>query len=347
MGGALARLSVLGEARSWALVGPIALRITALTVIAWLLHLVVHEVGHLLAAKRNHFQVDAVALGPLEWNARDRQWSWAGPRLSGHVSTLPIGLLHLRARLRRVAAAGPLATLAAVLLLGAALALSPNPTMTSPLGIATVTGALVLISALVPGRFREATAIAGSDLDQLLGGRRVLAHWTYLAVVQGVLEGRRLRDLVQPSDLDPLLPPPQVAPEPISLLAAVRHLEEGSLETARRLLASALPLAAEGPLWVRTDLFHQTGAVAALIDGDLPRAVDCLTQVRAQQSLPWYGDLLEACIAWASDDPAMTTLRLDRWLREAHAAPRGRLAFGGNEWILDRLRPDWRLPTPH
>jgi len=43
----------------------------------------------------------------------------------------------------------------------------------------------------------------------------------------------------------------------------------------------------------------------------------------------------------------MTTLRLDRWLREAHAAPRGRLAFGGNEWILDRLRPDWRLPTPH
>ncbi|MBL8918204.1 MAG: hypothetical protein JNJ54_05050 [Myxococcaceae bacterium] len=340
-GGALARLYVLGEARGWSLVGPVALRITGLTLAGWFVHLLLHEGGHLVAARFMRFQLDAVALGPVEWSARDRAWSWAGLSLGGRISTLPIGAHDLRRRLRIVAAAGPLVTLVALAALALAWALRAEP-ITSPLGIFLVAGALVVVSAATPGRFRQATAVAGNDVDQMLGGRRIVAHWTYLAVVQAVLAGRRPREVTAGLDFPALLPPAGAAPEPISLINAVHHLERGEFAEAKALLQPASQVVEDAPGWVHTDVFHQLGAIAALVDGDSDEAVRCLEVVRKKQSLPWYGDLLEACIAKAGGDAEMADKRLARWLAEAKAASGGRLAFGGNEWILERLDAAWR-----
>jgi hypothetical protein len=341
LGGALARLYVLGEARSWALVAPVALKITALTLAAWLVHLVLHEGGHLIASRWAGFQLDEVTLGPLAWSAREKRWSWAGLSLGGTIATLPIGALHLRERLRLVAFAGPAVTLLVVA--GSFLAWSQRALpVTHPLGIVWVVGLLVIASASTPGRFRESTAVAGNDIDQILGGRRVIAHWTYLAVVQTVLAGGRPKEVTSTIDFAPLLPHAGEPPEPITLVCAIHHLERGAFEQAKAVLVAAKPGAHEALDWIHTDVFHQLGAIAALVDGDPNEAIRCLEVVRQRQSLPWYGDLLEACIAKASGDEAMAGKRLDGWLEQARAASRGRLAFGGNEWILDRLRPGWR-----
>lgn len=341
-GGALARLYVLGEARGWSLVGPVAARITGLTLAAWFAHLLLHEGGHLLAARLMRFQLDSVALGPLEWSARDRAWSWAGLSLGGRISTLPIGATGLRQRLRVVAAAGPVVTLVTLAVLAAAWWSRAEP-ITSPLGVFLVAGALVVVSAATPGRFRQATAVAGNDVDQMIGGRRIVAHWTYLAVVQAVLAGRRPKEVTEGIDFPALLPPAGAAPEPITLINAVHHLERGEFAEAKALLQPAAQVVEDAPGWVHTDVFHQLGAIAALVDGDVDQAVRCLDVVRKKQSLPWYGDLLEACIAKAGGDEVMAQQRLSRWLDEARAVSGGRLAFGGNEWILDRLRPAWRM----
>lgn len=340
-GGALARLYVLGEARGWSVVGPVAVHITGLTLGAWFSHLVLHEAGHLAASWRMRFQVDSVTVGPIEWSVRERAFSWAGLGIGGKIGTLPIGAGRLRHRLRVVAAAGPAMTLASLLVFGG-LAASTGAALTSPLGVATVTGGLVLLSALTPGRFRAATAVAGNDVDQIIGGRAVLAHWTYLAVVQGVLAGRRPGEVTGGIDFAALLPPAGAPPEAITIICAVHHLEHAEPAAAKQVLEAAAARATDAPAWVHTDVFHQLGAIAALIDGQPGRAVECLKVVRQQQTLPWYGDLLEACIARAEGDAAMAERRLDRWLDEARAATHGRLAFGGNEWILDRLRPGWR-----
>lgn len=341
LGGALARLYVLGQVKSWRVVAPVALEITALTLLAWFAHLVLHELGHLVASRWARFQLDAVTLGPFEWNARVRRWSWAGLSLGGKIATLPIGAVDLRARLRLVAFAGPAVTL--LVTAGAQLAWSrAQLPITHPLGVAWVAGLLVIVSATTPGRFRAATAVAGNDIDQILGGRRVLAHWTYLALVQGVLAGGRPRELTPTIDFPSLLPPSNEPPEPITLICAIHHLERAEFPEAKAVLEGAKAKASDAQSWIHTDVFHQSGAIAALIDANLDEAVKCLQVVREQQTLPWYGDLLEACIAKASGDEAMMAKRLDGWLEQARAAMGGRLAFGGNEWILDRLRPGWR-----
>ncbi|MCA2981091.1 MAG: hypothetical protein INH41_18460 [Myxococcaceae bacterium] len=345
-GGALARLYVLGEERTWRVVAPIAATVTALTVTAWLLHLAWHELGHLVVARRMRFEVDRLSLGPLEWSADERRWRWGRPTLRGALATLPIGADDLRRRLKLVALGGPLASLLAT----AALALAWQHTgapLTSALGVGWVTGVLVLVSAATPGRFREATAIAGNDVDQVLGGRAIVAYWTALAVVQGVRAGRRAAAVLEDIALEPLLPPSEAPPEPVTVLAAVAHLERGDPAAAKALLLAARPHAHEATLaWVSTDVLHQLGALLALHEGDPDGAATCLVEVRRTQTLPWYGDLLEACVAKASGDDELAARRLDGWLEHARATPRGRLACGGNEWILDALRPGWTLPMP-
>lgn len=346
LGGALARLWVLGESRSWAVVGPVALKVTGLVLAAWFFHVLIHEAGHLLASRALGFQVDELTIGPLEWSARERAFHFAGLHLGGKIGILPIGAVDLRRRLRLVAAAGPAMTLLAVLGLGAAWLVRAEP-LASPLGVALVTGGLVLLSAATPGRFRAATAVAGNDVDQILATRPVLAHWSYLAVVQAVLAGKRPLDVTATLDFPSLLPPPGAPAEPITLVHAVHHLERGEFDAAKARLDDAAGRLEGAVPWVHTDVFHQRGALAALVDGDLDAATRCLEVVRQRQSLPWYGDLLEACIAKAGGDEEMARLRLGRWLAEARAAaPAGRLALGGNEWILERLEPGLSGASP-
>jgi hypothetical protein len=133
--------------------------------------------------------------------------------------------------------------------------------ITSNLGIAIVTGRLVLLSAATPGRFRATTAVAGNDLDQVLGGRRIIAHWTYLAVVQGVLAGGRPKGVTEGIDFELLLPPGTRSPEgasampnapefvmPMMLPASAKRPWRGCVP-ARRAKPLNQPDAAQAQFW--------------------------------------------------------------------------------------------------
>jgi hypothetical protein len=75
-----------------------------------------HECGHLMAAKMLGFEVLGGSLGPLQIQTLHGQWkfSWSsGQILGGSVSATPRSLKHWRGAMMLVAAAGPMATLAA------------------------------------------------------------------------------------------------------------------------------------------------------------------------------------------------------------------------------------------
>jgi hypothetical protein len=339
LAGAFARFYALGEQASWAVVIPLAASVTIQFLAAWFLHLVVHEAGHLLASRLTNFELDEVTVGPFTYDVATRRWRWNGLRLGGSISILPRGTQRLASRLRWVAVSGPLATFLMSAAAFFVMRTVGQGSLTHPSGIALLAGGVVLISAATPGRLKDPTAVAGNDVDQILLPRRTLAHWTYLAVAQAVLAGHRSADTIDDATLHGLLPAPNEPPEALTVVAIAVWCARGRFAEATQLADRALERSAEAPRWVETDLAHQRGAIAALVEHEVERAAKCLATVRKRQTLSWYGDLLEACVARASQDEVMARKRLDRWLSEAHALPKGRLALGGNEWILERLRP--------
>jgi hypothetical protein len=336
VGAALARVSVLGVERGPQLVARQTLRVTGLALAAWGLHLVVHELAHWVAARREHFEVLAVRLGPLKLElAEGPRLQWAGLDLGGGVSSLPRGLTGLPGRLRRVAAAGPLATATLALLsLGLYLRLG-QPGLGSAAGIGVVMGGFVLVTALLPGVLLPQARESGTDLDQLLQPRRILAHWSHAAVLQGLLHGQPVSAVASPAQLAPLLPLDGV--EPLVLAWVIASCEAGDFEGARGRLDAGLEALEVGPQWLRTDWFNQRGAVAALVEADPARARACLARVREFAALPFYGLLLEGCIACVDGRLPEARAALEQWEAAVDAHPRGQFARAGNQWIVSRL----------
>jgi hypothetical protein len=337
-GACLARVYVLGEERGWALVGPTALRVVALSLAAWLAHLVLHELAHLVAARTQGFVVRGVRLAvvTLDLAGPRPRLRWGGD-LGGGVNSLPRGGEALPARLRRVALAGPAATLAATLALTAAWARGPAPSLASPLGIFVVMGGLVLVTALLPGALLPRRPDSGSDLDQLLQPRAVLAHWTNAAAIEAVVRGAPLEGALDWRATDALLPTAGPA-EPFELGWCYACLEAGERGRAReRLERLAANLADDAPEWLRTDVAMQRGLLAALDARDPGLARTCLAEVEAHQALDWYAGLLRAAIAHADGDDAAAGAHLDAWLEAAARHPQQGVLLSGNRWALRSL----------
>lgn len=338
-GTVLARLFVLGRERGWDVVGPVALRVTLTALAAWAVHVVVHELAHLVAARRMDFEVRAVRFGPVLidlMGERARvalQWR----DLGGGVTSLPRGLARLAPRMRVVAAAGPTATLllsAATLGWYAALG---APGLSSVPGIAMTMGGFVLVTALLPGALLPNAPPAGSDVDQLVFARRVRAHWTHAAVLQGVVHGKLVGDQVPWAVSKPLLPREDEDVEPIVLLHALACLEAGEVERARHVLEQWLPRLDDAYDWLRVDLNSTAGCLFALVDGDVARAEACLGLVRAEEAFDWYGHLLAACICRAKGDEAGFREWLGKWKAAIAEHPNRAFALAGNAWVLRRL----------
>ncbi len=339
-GAAGSRLFVLGQEHGWALVAPAAARVTLTALAAWLAHMVLHELAHWAAAGAQGFLVRRVRFAWLTVEL-------AGPRprlrlrregdLGGGVSSLPRGGERLPQRLRRVALAGPAATFAATAALGAAWGLTGASSLASPLGIFFVMGAFVLVTALLPGALLPVRPESGSDLEQILQPRRVLAHWTNAAALEAVLRGARLEGALDWRATASLLP--ETGPtEPFELGWCYACLEAGELDRASsRLDAMASRFAPDAPDWLITDVAMQRGLLAALHRGDVPVATACLAQVVSTQSLAWYAELLRAALAHARGDPAAAAAHLGRWTAPLDRHPQRAGLVAGNRWALARL----------
>ncbi len=350
-GGAAARLYVLGQERSWAVVLPAAAGVTAVAFAAWAAHVVAHELGHLVAARVVGFHVSALRLGPVRFglDGLEPKVSWAGLDLGGGLSSSPVGLAGLPQKLRFVALAGPVATLGLMTATLVWYQAAGAPGVASVPGIAATMGALVLVTALLPSWALPRRPPAGTDMGQVFASRKTLAHWVRIAILDGAERGQRVSQTATPEALEPYLPPEGVV-EPVVLAWVVSCFELGQFERARpRLMTAVHPersrrvpnteddLETNVEPWLLTDLNAQAGALAALVDGDVTAARRFLAEVRTFEALPWYGDLLEACIAEASKDEAERDAALERWRSAVDAHPRGRFARSGNDWILDAL----------
>ncbi len=330
-GAVVSRLFVLGQQRGFALVAEATLTITFVALGCWLGHLVLHELAHLAAALSQDFAVRGLKLGPLAFD-------FAGPRrfsvrasLSGGVNSIPRGVEALRVRLRIVAGAGPLMTALATFTAWWFWR-TRGETVASPLGVFMMMGALTLVTALLPGALLPNRPDSGTDLEQMLQPRAVLAHWVNAAAVQGLLVGRRLSDVLDRREWTALLPPDDGPVEAFELGWCIAALDAGGREAARvRLRAMVERFDNESPDWLKTDTFNQLGCLAAL-DGELVLAKTCLERVRETQSNEWYAELLIACIARAEGNDVGAPL--GRWHAGVEKHPAKAVALAGNEWVL-------------
>lgn len=339
------RLSVLARDRGLALVARATVTVTLASLAAWLVHMVLHELAHWAAATWQDFEVRKVRFGPVTFD-------FTGPKvvlrgggdLGGGVNSLPRGAARLGPRLRVVALAGPLMT--SVVTLGAFFLWRAGgaESLASPLGIFLVMGVFALVTSLLPGALLPRRPESGTDLEQMLQPRSVLAHWVNAAALQGITQGKRVREVLDWRAVQRLLPD-EGEVEAIELGWCLACLDAGQVEVARPRLESMIErFDEESPGWLRTDVFNQVGCLSAL-EGDAVFAQACLTEVKANQSTQWYCELLVACIARAQGDSAAMRSALLRWRAGVESHASRVFALGGNQWVLESLG-EALTPTP-
>ncbi len=338
-GAVLSRLYVLGRDRGFELVARATVTVTLASLAAWLVHMVLHELAHWVAARLNDFEVRSVRFGPV-------MFDFTGPRmklkrggdLGGGVNSLPRGTSRLHARLRLVALAGPLMTSAVTLGTYVYWSARGADSVATPAGIFMVMGVLTLVTALLPGALLPNRPHSGTDLDQMLQPREIFAHWVNAAALQGVSKGKRVSEVLDRREVEKLMPEGSEAEvEAIELGWVLACLDAGQVELARpRLRSMVARLDEESPEWLRADTYNQMGCLSAL-EGDPVYAEACLTEVKANAATPWYCELLVACIAHARGDADGVRSALTRWNAGLEGHVSRVFALGGNQWVLERL----------
>lgn len=197
------------------------------------------------------------------------------------------------------------------------------------------TSLFVLVTTLLPAMPR--IAAAGSAFDRLFAPRWARANWVWAATVRALDGGAVLRELLRPEALTSLLPAENRPLEPVSLLFQTLYCELGDFEPVRPLLTRWQTEAATLPAWLAVDGLKQSAAVYALVDGDLARATACLDAVKRLQLVPWYSELIVACLAHARGDADARDAALSTWNEAVAANPRCGLLRSANRWILARL----------
>ena len=197
-----------------------------------------------------------------------------------------------------------------------------------------VAGLIPLFTALIPGALLPSPPASGTDLEQLLQPRRVLAHWFNAAALQAVIHGARLSAALDVKRVEALLPVDGEV-EGIELGWSLACLDAGDVARGReRLRNMASRLTEDAPAWLRTDTMNQLGCLAAF-EGDVVYAQACLAQVKETASAEWYTELLTACLAKARGEDWSAPLA--RWHAAVEPLPGKVFALAGNEWVLQRL----------
>lgn len=332
---AASRLVGLAQARGFELVAIATVQVTLVSLSAWVLHMVAHELAHWAAAKSQGFVVRGVRFGPVALDfSGQRTRVRLGGDLGGGVSSLPRGTERLWVRLRRVALAGPAMTLLLTACTFVWWRVGSDGSLATIPGVFLVMGVFTLVTALMPGVVLPRRPPSGTDLEQALQPRSVKAHWLNAAALQAVLDGKPLREALDVREAMALMPS-EGEVEGLELGWCFAMLDAGETERARVRLRSMVERFDEDtPEWLKTDAFNQLGVLSAF-EGDVVHAQACLAEVHETQSMEWYEFLLRACIARARSEN--WEVPLQRWLNGANASPGRLFAFAGNQWVLDSL----------
>ena len=277
---------------------------------------------------------DATTLLALRRDAWSGRWriTWASLALEIFPSTLT----ELKARMRRLGIT-QLSISLVVSSLSTIWFLAGSRQWWSHAAMVMLASLFVLLTTLLPAVPR--IAAAGSALDRLLAPRWAEANWVWAGVLRGLDGGAPLTALVSTERLRPLLPPHERPLEPVSLLFQTLCCEQGHFAQARPHLERWQKAPAELPVWLTVDGLKQAAAVYALVDGDLARATECLEEVKRLQLVPWYAELVVACLAHARGSASERDQALQVWKDAVDAHPRRNLLLGANRWILARLAP--------
>jgi hypothetical protein len=159
-----------------------------------------HELGHLIAAKRLGFGVTAFQVGPfvIRWTGRKAKLQWFRGRLAGHVQTFPLHMENLRTRYLEMIKGGPTGDFVSICLgssVAAYYALLASNEGSTRARVLIACALLVLLSSLQllnfirgPKRSRDAQMI--KELREPYGNA-VAAHWAARSIW---IRGARPRD---------------------------------------------------------------------------------------------------------------------------------------------------------
>lgn len=309
---------------------PVAVRIVALSLAWWWVHIAIHEGAHWLVARLVGFEILEVQWGPLRFDCLTRRFSFSRAVLSGRVLSVPRGSQPVGPLLKRVALAGPWATL---MTLGVLLAFTgwPVPLGDWP-GVALAMGAVVLLSAIRPG-----DALTGfSDLQLWWQHPKTFAFWLYECALEGARRGRRPVLTVSDDELQRAHERHGQTVAPIDLVWVVNRIEAGQHDEALAWLTRAQQ-PHDGPVWLKADLAMQCGCLAALHHGPEALIRECLATVEKHAALPWYPLMLRACLALREGRPDDARREFDAWQEAVQAHPQHNLLMAGNAWLVEAL----------
>jgi hypothetical protein len=333
-------LAAGGLAEFLLLRGPPAARIAWLFLalaVATLAHVVLHELGHLLAAVSLGYHVREVVAGPLRLvrqGGRIRAGWRPGALLSGHVVAWPRTAALARFRHAIFVLAGPAATVAATVACAWAL-LSPSPSGAAAyaLGAGALSGAGVLLGSVVAPK--GAAMRSDFQLVRDLVARTTWATPASLAAANDVNDRRRARDWrVSAEELARAAADVADSGGWAQLLAIVRTLDGEEPDAARPLLEAALADSRGG---YRLELLLQAALLEALVGADGAAARARLEAAEALDPGP-YADLARAAVRLADGDAAGARAALDGWEGAVARSSDPALARLGNHWAIDLLQ---------
>ena len=286
--------------------GAQVIAVALLLPVGWLLAVLVHELGHVLAGRANVFAFHWLTVGPVKWQMVKGRlrvgWNTTGGPTGGRTFCVPAGAHDLRRRYLAYSAGGPLASaLFAVAAMGTGALLPATLAGVGQVlgGILVLSGAMsvaLFISALLPHARQGGVYSDGSRMWNLLrnsaGGQMELA---VLAAMAASLAGTRPRAWDRR-----LLDAAAALPQEMHFKLFVFHylyliaLDHGHIAEADRYLRayrerlSMMPTAFHGSVWLESAFFaaayqHDGPAAEAFLDragtspytaADLPARVD-------------------------------------------------------------------------
>jgi hypothetical protein len=328
--------------------GQAAVRLLVLLPTAWLLAVLLHELGHALAGRSQGFRFHWLVVGPFRWEKQAGrlrfQWNTNLGAAGGMVLCVPTDGHNLRRRFMTFAAGGPLASLLWAAVALGSYALLPASGKVHLLGgglfMGGVMSAAIAFMTLIPTHMGGFYSDGARVLNMWRGGVASQFEIAVLAAVAHSVAGTRPRDLPL-AQLEAAAALPQELPFKLYIYhyLYLSALDAGHTGQAGRYLGEYRDRLASLPVTLQAGGWLESAFFAAAYAHDLPAA----QAFRAQAKLSSYtpADVLprvEAALARLAGDAEQARTQALVALRELPKSLDQGSAHLYAEWLTDTVR---------